>query len=103
MTTTGDITGRIKREILHIQQEVPEVLGIYGFGSFFRGENFNDIDVLFVLRCELSRVLPASKRLRCMVENLSADFGSTFHLLVLTEVEFEEGPLRDTHELILIN
>lgn len=75
MKTTGDITGRIKREILYIQQEVPEVLGVYGFGSFFKGGTFNDIDVLFVLRCEFKRVLPASKRLRCMVENLSVEFG----------------------------
>lgn len=93
----------MKKEIRCIQREVPEVLDVYGFGSFFRGETFNDIDVLFVLRCEFGRILPASKRLRWMVVNLSAEFGQTFHSLVLTEREFEARPLRDMHEIIRIN
>ena len=101
--TTGDITRGIKREIRHIQREVPEVLGIYGFGSFFRGQEFNDIDIIFVLRCEFGRILPASKKLRGMVLNLSAVFGETFHSLILTEGEFEGHPLRDMHELIRIS
>jgi predicted nucleotidyltransferase len=101
--TTGDITKKIEREIQNIKQEVPEIHSVYGFGSFFRGGAFNDIDVLFVLRCEFKRILPASRRLRWMVAKLSAEFGQTFHSLVLTEGEFEARPLRDMHEIILIS
>ena len=38
-----------------------------------------------------------------MVAILSADFGQTFHSLVLTEREFEARPLRDMHEIIRIS
>lgn len=38
-----------------------------------------------------------------MVESLTAEFGWNLHPLILTEVEFEEHPLRDMHKLILIS
>ena len=103
MKTIGDITRGIRRESRYIQREVPEVLGIYGFGSFFRGQEFNDIDILFVLRCEFEGILPASKKLRGITLYLSEVFGETLHPLILTEGEFEERPLRDMHELMRIS
>jgi predicted nucleotidyltransferase len=86
-------------EIRSILQKLPEIQGVYGFGSFFRGQFFNDIDLLFVLRCNDEALLAASKEIRFLISDTSRKLGVTLHPLILTEREIEESPLRDMHEL----
>ena len=99
MMTTGIIVGEMKREIQYILQELPEVQGAYGFGSFFRDQPFNDIDLLFVLDCHEEAILSASKGIRLRLRSASIRLCITFHPLILTAREFSEDPLRDMHEL----
>lgn len=90
----------MKREIRSIIQKRPDIQGIYGFGSFFRNQPFNDIDLLFVLRSDETSLLVACGEMRSLISNASRKLDVTLHLLVLTETELEEAPLRDMHELM---
>ncbi|WP_281841546.1 hypothetical protein [Sinisalibacter aestuarii] len=103
MTTIGFILGKVKVEIRSILQKRPEIQEVYGFGSFFRNQSFNDIDLLFVLRGDNVSLLVASKEIRSLIFDTSRKLGITLDPLILTERELEESPLRDMHELRLLS
>lgn len=88
------------REIRSILQEHPEIEEVYGFGSFFRKKPFNDIDLLFVFCCDEASLLVACKEIRTLISDASRKLDITLHLLMLTERELNEAPLRDMHELL---
>ena len=90
----------MKREIQSILQKHPAVNEVYGFGSFFRNQPFNDIDLLFVLRCDESLLLVVCKEMVSLISDVSKELEVTLHVLMLTEREFREAPLRDMHELL---
>jgi predicted nucleotidyltransferase len=92
----------MKREILSITSICPDIQAVYGFGSFFRAEPYNDIDVLIVLRCNRIHILSAFKRIKAGFDKLGETQNVDFDLLVLTEAEFAEKPLRDMGSLIPI-
>lgn len=75
---------------------------VYGFGSFFRGEPFNDVDLAVVLSRSTSRGLGSYYGLKMEIDRLAVRLGVVFHLSVFTEDEFGLGPLRDMHELVLL-
>jgi predicted nucleotidyltransferase len=78
------------------------VKAIYGFGSFFRGVPFNDIDLAVVLSRSTSRGLASYYELRVEFDQLARRLGVVFDLNVFTEDEFADRPLRDMHELLLL-
>ncbi|GAB5471475.1 MAG: hypothetical protein Kilf2KO_45050 [Rhodospirillales bacterium] len=98
--TAGCTVVKMKREIQFIIQELPDIKEVYGFGSFFRSQYFNDIDLLFVLSCDDRSLLAVSKEVRFLISDASTKLGFTLHPLILTEREFGEAPLRDMHELM---
>lgn len=87
-------------EIQSILLKRPEVKDVYGFGSFFRGEPFNDIDILFVLPCEDRSILISVREIRALLHDASRRLRITLHPLILTDREIGEAPLRDMHELV---
>ena len=100
MRTSGDILKEITKEIQYIRQRLPEVKEVYGFGSFFRGVPFNDIDLLFVVSDNPVSLLSTSRTIRLLVSDSARRMLFILHPLILTEREFEEAPLRDTSELV---
>jgi predicted nucleotidyltransferase len=76
------------------------VKAIYGFGSFFRGKPFNDIDLAIVLSDSTSRGLLSYYELKSETDRLAVRFGIVFDLNVFTEDEFGQRPLRDMDELL---
>lgn len=96
---SGPIIEKMRTEIQSIRQERHEVSQVYGFGSFFRGEDFNDIDLLFVISGSEERLLDTSRAIRHRMAALSKKLGCTIDPLVLTEREMAEEPLRDMSSL----
>lgn len=96
---SGPIIEKMRTEIQSIQQELREVSQVYGFGSFFRGEDFHDIDILFVVSGREETLLGTSHAIRHRMVALSKMLGYTIDLLVLTEKEIAEEPLRDVSSL----
>jgi predicted nucleotidyltransferase len=99
--TIGPTIDGIKMEIRSIITKWPDVYA-FGFGSFFRGEPFDDIDVLLVLQQGCQSRLNTYYELKTAFDNWGKDHGVHFDLIVLTEREFSERPLRDMDSLIPI-
>lgn len=75
---------------------------VYGFGSFFRGEQYRDIDLVFVLAASCEEPLKVFECLRESCRDLSALFGVELDATVLTSSEFCERPFRDMETLVKI-
>ncbi len=104
--TFGRITSAIEKEIPVIKQRVPELVEVYGFGSFFREESFNDIDLIFVIDCRAGEILPASRKLRREARTLSAIFAIfaiEIDALVLSKREFSEKPLINMKDVMRLS
>lgn len=78
------------------------VKAIYGFGSFFRGEPFNDIDLAVVWSSSTSDRLASYYKLKTELDRLADQLGVVVDLSVFTEDEFGDRPLRDMRELVLL-
>lgn len=72
---------------------------VFGFGSFFRGEPFRDIDVLAVTTLENTELLRTYYLLSDALEPIAVRAGCPLHLTMFTPDEFNAKPLRDMHEL----
>lgn len=99
-------TGRIANEIrtairatIFIEEQLDAV---FGFGSFFRGEPFREIDVLAVTSHANTELLPTYYLLMSALEPISARAGCPVHLVMFTPDEFGTKPLRDMHALQLL-
>lgn len=81
---------------------VRDVEAVYGFGSFFRNEMFNDIDLLVVTTAECPDCLATYYAIRQRLLALAAHQGFKLHLVFLTAKEFEERPLREMDQLVAL-
>lgn len=92
----------MKTEILSISTELPEIIALYGFGSFFRrGHSFNDIDVVAIAIDEKS--LPSRYyALRTLLQPIADKYGVSFDITLFTPSEFAGQPLRDMDSLVPI-
>jgi predicted nucleotidyltransferase len=75
---------------------------VFGFGSFFRGEPFRDIDVLAVTSLENTETLRTYYLILEALASVSVRAGCPVHLTVFTPGEFSARPLRDMDELQLL-
>lgn len=98
----GLITSAIKKEILSTTLVRNGLDAVYGFGSFFRGDAFNDIDLLAVASEASVNNLATYYDFRSSLARLSSDIGTPFHLTLLTVEEFLSRPLRDMSEIQLL-
>ena len=84
-------------ELQSITIELHDIYGAYGFGSFFRGEQYNDIDILIVAspecRDSLSLFYLVKDQLQKTDKNLDID------LTLLTYSEFLTKPLFECNSL----
>ena len=74
----------------------------WGFGSFFRGEGYHDIDVLVVVAVPEARLLDTARELRAALLEVEHAIGVSIDPLILTDAEFDSSPLRDMRQLIPI-
>lgn len=79
-----------------------EKFSVFGFGSFFRDEPYNDIDLVFVYSGSKNELLAASGKMRQICRIIEKRTQEVVHSLLLTKTEFDEAPLRDMNELVLI-
>ena len=100
--STGLIASEIRTAILRITSAEKELEAVFGFGSCFRGERFNDIDVLAVACAENTETLYTYYRLSQALAPVADRFGRPMHLTVITSDEFRSRPLRNMSELQLL-
>jgi predicted nucleotidyltransferase len=93
---------RMKTEIRSLPTKQLRVKAIYGFGSFFRGEFFRDVDLAVVVFEAASYELSSYYELKREVDLMGIRLGVVFHLSIFTEEEFHARPLRDMNQLVYI-
>ena len=101
--TIGPTINVIRKEIQNIITRLPDVDSAFGFGSFFRSEPYNDIDLLFVLKSNCASNLLVFYDLQRIVLILEDCYQVRIDFTVLTQREFGEGPLRDMDSLLRLS
>lgn len=99
---SGAMSERVRTAIAESLRRKPAVLSAWGFGSFFRGERHNDIDVLVVVAVPKERLLDTAREVRAALVEIEHTIGVPIDPLVLTESEFEGQPLREMSDLVRI-
>jgi predicted nucleotidyltransferase len=95
----GILRAKIQIMIRGVLARQPEIVSAHGFGSFFRDEEFSDIDIIFVLRDETEKSLDIVKSLRQEMRLSSNKLGYVIHPLFMSEREFASKPLKNFNEV----
>lgn len=97
--TIGTTSKRIKTELLFALSN-EDIIGIYGFGSFFRNKEYNDVDIIAVTSAPVEKLLGVHRKCCADLGRFQQIFGIKVDFTLLTTDEFKDVPLRDRHELI---
>jgi predicted nucleotidyltransferase len=97
---TGLTKSRIQTEIWQALLGETRIEAVFGFGSFFRDEPFNDIDLALVFTEDCDDPLQVYERLLARLKVAHSSLGVRFDVTPLTFKEFREQPLRD-HALLV--
>lgn len=81
--------------IQHLMKKVPSAVAVYGFGSFFRNEPFDDIDLVVILDAAEGELDASALALRRTFASASIELGVRFDITTLTVREFADKPLRE--------
>lgn len=87
-------------EIQRITSELDDIGAVYGFGSFFRGKNYKDIDLLVVATSCCKSHLNTYYDFRSIVTTLGLSLGILFDITFLTTCEYQERPLLEMDYLV---
>lgn len=90
-------------EIQSIHSRESRLVSIYGFGSLFRGEVFNDCDLLLVVRNDCEDLGSLHKNLNEIFFDLGLALSIIFDITILTEREHDGKPLREHDSLVPIS
>ena len=88
------------KEIRHIHLDRPELVKIFGFGSFFRTDKPSDCDLLLVVKNECYDLGMLHAELSMDFVKLGQKLSIDFDLTILTETEHARKPLIEHDELI---
>ncbi|WP_437974763.1 hypothetical protein WMF11_41760 [Sorangium sp. So ce295] len=99
---TGITTNSIKKEIQSIRSELKniDVVNVFGFGSFFRADRSEDVDLLLVLDNQVADPGARYASLAVIFRTLGDKIGVTIDLTVLLESEFEQKLLNEHDSLV---
>lgn len=87
------------KKSLHKQYNI---VGIYGFGSFFRSNTFTDIDIAIVTNSSEADLLHTHRSVAKIIEGISQEVGSKINFLLFTKEEFDQKPLLESDSMVLI-
>ncbi len=88
------------REIQFIRTKEPNLIKVYGFGSFFRFHNPSDCDLLLVIKNDCSNLASIHSELSKYFHKIGKKLGVKFDLTILTEREDSRKPLMEHNKLI---
>lgn len=91
------------KEIHYINTTRSEIVGIFGFGSFFRAEKPSDCDLLLVVNDDTSDLGKLHAELSMDFISLGQAMSIDFDLTILTETEHAGKPLLEHENLIPIS
>lgn len=99
---TGTIRRKIKTEIWSRFQDKTEIFGVFGFGSFFRCDIFNDVDVLVIVNDDCEYPLKVFYDVKKALDEIGLIFGVPIDITYLSYTEYSRKPLRESDSLVPI-
>ncbi|MFJ3050768.1 nucleotidyltransferase domain-containing protein [Pseudomonas nitroreducens] len=75
---------------------------VFGFGSFFRSEKYNDIDLAIIINCPREQQLENLNKIIDTSRSLSKEINIPIDITPFTRAEFAENPLREMSSLVTI-
>ena len=99
---TGTIRKEIKTAIRSRLQGKSEIFGIFGFGSFFRCDRFNDVDVLVVVDDHCEHPLNVFYDVKNILDEVGLNYGIPIDITYLSYTEHSRKPLRESDYLVPI-
>ena len=100
---TGTIRKEIKTAIRLRLQGKPEIFGVFGFGSFFRCDRFNDVDVLVVVDDHCKHPLKVFYDVKHILDEVGLKYGIPIDITYLSYTEYSRKPLRESDNLVPIS
>lgn len=98
----GTIRKEIKAAIqLHLQGK-PEIFGVFGFGSFFRCDFFNDLDLLVVVEDHCDHPLKVFYDVKNILDGIGLKHSIPVDITYLSYSEYSRKPLRESDNLVPI-
>ena len=79
---------------------MPEIVGAFGFGSFFRSDDPADCDLLLILDDKSTERGRLHAQLSAVFCKLTQELGIEFDLTILTESEHGTLPLVEHNRLV---
>ncbi|WP_369406449.1 nucleotidyltransferase domain-containing protein [Candidatus Thiosymbion oneisti] len=98
---TGLTIKKIKKEIQSTLTG-DDIYGVWGFGSFFREERYNDIDILIVVKPGSKNALGEYYESKKRLDEISEKIGVPIDMTFLTYTEYCERPLLEMNNLLTI-
>ena len=99
---TGLTKSQIESEVLRAVAGESQIEAVFGFGSFFRGEAFTDVDLAIIFTEDCSDTLAVYEQLIPNLKLAQDSLGVRFDITPLTVSEFRQRPLRDQNRLVLL-
>jgi predicted nucleotidyltransferase len=97
---SGLTKSQIQTELSLALVGIGEVEAVFGFGSFFRGEPFNDVDLALVFTENCDNALTAFERVLSRLRASEDRLGVHLHITPFTAKEFRERPLLEHDRLV---
>lgn len=100
---TGTIRKEIKTEIRLRLQGKSDIFGVFGFGSFFRCDSFNDVDILIVVNDDCEYPLRVFYDVKKVLDEIGLMFDVQIDITYLSYTEYSRKPLRESDNLVPIS
>ena len=98
----GPMLRKIEIDIRTYVPMISTVQAVFGFGSFFRGGIYRDVDLVVLIDDIQARDRDYLRLLYSQFRSLAHIFDVPIDLVVLSTREFAQRPLRDMESLVLI-
>ena len=98
--SSGLTKNLIQTELVQSLTGISQIDAVFGFGSYFRGEPFNDIDLALVFKEGCENTLETYELVLSRLKESNARLGVRLHVTPFTAKEFRERPLRE-HALLV--
>lgn len=88
-------------EIRTTLSRLDNIEGVFGFGSFFRSNFYQDIDILVIVQ-GIGDTVQLLRDTEGSLREIEQRFGTTIDLIFITAEEARSRPLREWHQLVRI-
>src|ERR1700741_3774335 len=98
--SSGITKNLLQTELTQSLSGITQIEAVFGFGSYFRGEPFNDIDLVLVFKEGSENTLETYELVLSRLKEVTARLGVRLHVTPFTANEFQQRPLRE-HALLV--